>query len=115
MPASLPFIGLAILAFLGAWAGGILSVAAGEQAEDEFAPSTKGLNIAAVAGVISAILCPLLPLLLGLIDPGARWSLAVACSALSFSAIAYLVLLLLVGGAVSVVNRQTAERKASLH
>ncbi len=93
LPASLPFIGLAILSFVGVWTGGVLAMAASEQEEDEFAPSKKGLNLAAVIGVIGAILCLLLPPLFGLIDPGARWSVAIASTALSFSAIAYLGLL----------------------
>jgi N-acetylglucosaminyldiphosphoundecaprenol N-acetyl-beta-D-mannosaminyltransferase len=108
LPASLPFIGLAILSFVGAWTGSILAMAASEQEEDEFAPSKKGLNIAAVVGVIGVILCLLLLPLLGLIDPGARWSVAVASTALSFSATAYLALLLLVGGVVSFLARRNA-------
>jgi membrane protein YdbS with pleckstrin-like domain len=63
---------------------------ASEQGEDEFAPSKKGLNIAAVVGVIGAILCLLLPPVIGLINLNARWPAAVASSALSFSATAYL-------------------------
>ena len=92
-------------------------MAASEQEEDEFAPSKKGLNIAAVVGVFGAILCLLLPPLFGLIDPSARWSVAVASTALSFSAIAYLALLLLVGGLFSAlrnsVDHEDSVRSAS--
>jgi N-acetylglucosaminyldiphosphoundecaprenol N-acetyl-beta-D-mannosaminyltransferase len=98
LPTSLPFIGLAILSFLGAWMGSVLAMAASEQEEDEFAPSKKGLNIAAVVGVIGAIICLILPPIFGLIDPGTRWSVAVASTVISFSATAYLALLLLTGG-----------------
>jgi bacteriorhodopsin len=73
-------------------------MAASEQEEDEFAPSKKGLNIAAVVGVIGAIICLILPPIFGLIDPGTRWSVAVASTVISFSATAYLALLLLTGG-----------------
>jgi hypothetical protein len=115
LPASLPFVGLAILSFVGAWAGSVLAMAASEQGEDEFAPSKKGLNIAAVVGGIGAILCLLLPPLFGLIDPSARWSVAVASAALGFGATAYLVILLLVGGVVSFVARRNVGSKASSH
>jgi len=115
LPDSLPFIGLAILSSIGAWTGSILAMAASEQEEDEFAPSKKGLNIAAVVGVIGAILCLLLPPLFGLIDPSARWSVAVASTALGFGATAYLVLLLLVGSVLSVVAKRILDTKASLH
>ena len=115
LPASLPFIGLAILSLVGAWTGSVLAMAASEQEEDEFAPSKKGLNIAAVVGGIGAILCLLLPPLFGLIDPGTRWSAAVASTALSFSAAIYLALLMLLGGAVGVMFRRNADSNASLH
>jgi N-acetylglucosaminyldiphosphoundecaprenol N-acetyl-beta-D-mannosaminyltransferase len=93
LPFSLPFIGLAILALVGAWLGVVLAMSASEQEEDEFAPSKKGLNIAAFIGVVGVILCFLLPPLFGLIDPVARWSVVFASTALSFSATAYLSLL----------------------
>jgi N-acetylglucosaminyldiphosphoundecaprenol N-acetyl-beta-D-mannosaminyltransferase len=115
LPASLPFIGLAILSFVGAWTGSVLAMAASEQEEDEFAPSKKGLNIAAVVGVIGAILCLLLPPLFGLIDPSTRWTVALTSTALSFSAPTYLALLLLVGGIVSVVTWRATDSKATLH
>ena len=115
LPTSLPFIGLAILSFVGAWIGSVLAMAASEQEEDEFAPSKKGLNIAAVVGVIGAILCLLLPPLFGLIDPSTRWTVALTSTALSFSAPAYLALLLLVGGIVSVVTWRATDSKATLH
>ena len=113
LPASLPFIGLGILSFVGAWTGSVLAMAASEQEEDEFAPSKKGLNIAAVVGGIGAILCLLLPPLIGLIDPGARWSAAVASTALSFSAIAYLVLLLIAGGSIAVITKRSQAVKGA--
>jgi N-acetylglucosaminyldiphosphoundecaprenol N-acetyl-beta-D-mannosaminyltransferase len=103
LPASLPFIGLAILSFVGAWTGSVLAMAASEQEEDEFAPSKKGLNIAAVVGVIGAILCLLLPPLFGLIDPKAGWHIAVSCAGFSFSAAAYLGLLVLTSLGASVL------------
>ena len=115
LPTSLPFIGLAILSFVGAWIGSVLAMAASEQEEDEFAPSKKGLNIAAVVGVIGAILCLLLPPLFGLIDPSTRWTVALTSTALSFSAPAYLALLLLVGGIVSVVTWRATDSKSTLH
>ena len=104
LPISLPFIGLAILSFVGAWIGSVLAMTASEHEEDEFAPSKKGLNIAAVVGIIGALLYLLLPPLFSLIDPIARWSVAVASTALSFSATAYLVLLLLAGGLFGVLR-----------
>jgi N-acetylglucosaminyldiphosphoundecaprenol N-acetyl-beta-D-mannosaminyltransferase len=104
LPTSLPFIGLAILSFAGAWIGSVLAMTASEHEEDEFAPSKKGLNIAAVVGSIGAILHLLLPPLFSLIDPSARWSVAVASSALSFSATAYLMLLVLAGGLFGVLR-----------
>ncbi len=97
LPTSLPFIGLAIFSFVGAWLGVVLAMAASEQEEDEFAPSKKGLNIAAFVGVVGAFLCLLLPPVLGLIAPAARWLVAVASAALSFSTLIYLVLLVLSG------------------
>ena len=87
LSASLPFIGLAILSIVGAWIGTVLAMAASEQDEDEFAPSKKGLNIAAVVGVIGAMLCLLLPPLLGMIHPSARWPLALASTALSLCSV----------------------------
>jgi hypothetical protein len=67
-------------------------MAASEQEEDELAPIKTGLNIAAVVGVgvIGAILCLLLPSVIGLINLNTRWPVAVTSSALSFTATAYL-------------------------
>jgi N-acetylglucosaminyldiphosphoundecaprenol N-acetyl-beta-D-mannosaminyltransferase len=112
LPTSLPFIGLAILSFVGAWIGVVLAMAASEQEEDEFAPSKKGLNIAAFVGVIGAILCLLLPPLFGLIDPGGRWSMAVASTALSFSAVAFLVVLLTVGSLTGLLGTRSHPRNS---
>ncbi len=119
LPTSLPFIGLAIFSFVGAWLGVVLAMAASEQEEDEFAPSKKGLNIAAFIGVIGAILCLILPPLLELIEPGARWSAAIASTAISFSATVYLALLLLAGGLVGAVaqprdDEESARRASKL-
>lgn len=113
LPTSLPFIGLAILSFIGAWTGSVLAMAASEQEEDEFAPSKKGLNIAAVVGGISAILCLLLPPLFGLIDPGARWSVAIASTALSFSAPTYVALLLIAGLLIDLGKNTRSENSFS--
>ncbi len=93
LPASLPFIGLAILALVGAWTGALLAMAAAEQMEEQFSPSKKGLNIAAVAGVIGSIFCLLSPPVIGLINLDARWPIALAWTALSFSAAGYFLLL----------------------
>jgi N-acetylglucosaminyldiphosphoundecaprenol N-acetyl-beta-D-mannosaminyltransferase len=112
LPASLPFIGLAILSFVGAWTGSVLAMAASEEEENEFAPSTKGLNIAAVVGVIGAILCLLLPPLFGLIDPGIRWSAAIASTALSFSAVAFLVVLLTGGSLIGLLGMRSHPRNS---
>ena len=112
LPASLPFIGLAILSFVGAWTGSVLAMAASEEEENEFAPSTKGLNIAAVVGVIGAILCLLLPPMFGLIDPGIRWSAAIASTALSFSAVAFLVVLLTGGSLIGLLGMRSHPRNS---
>ena len=93
LPASLPFIGLAILSLGGAWTGVLLAMAAAEQMEEQFSPSKKGLNIAAVAGVIGSIFCLLSPPLIALLAPSALWPVAIASSAISFAAIAYLALI----------------------
>jgi N-acetylglucosaminyldiphosphoundecaprenol N-acetyl-beta-D-mannosaminyltransferase len=109
---SLPFVGLAILSFVGAWIGVVLAMAASEQEEDEFAPSKKGLNIAAFVGVVGALLCLLLPPLLGLIDSTAPWPAAVASTALSLSAIAYLFLVVALGGLLAILTHSSG-RKAT--
>jgi N-acetylglucosaminyldiphosphoundecaprenol N-acetyl-beta-D-mannosaminyltransferase len=113
LPTSLPFIGLAIFSFVGAWTGGVLAIAASEHEEEEFAPSKKGLNIAAAIGVIGAILCLLLPPLFGLIDSGTRWSVAASSTALSFSATIYLAALLIFGGVASVLAKPSQPRIVS--
>jgi hypothetical protein len=115
LPTSLPFIGLAILSFIGAWFGVVLAMAASEQEEDEFAPSKKGLNIAAFVGVVGALLCLLLPPMLGLINSTAQWHAAVASTALGFSATAYLVLVLIVGGFVAVMTKHSKPEKLARH
>jgi N-acetylglucosaminyldiphosphoundecaprenol N-acetyl-beta-D-mannosaminyltransferase len=107
LPSSLPFIGVALLAFVGAWAGVVLAMAASEQEEDEFAPSKKGLNITALLGVIGVFLCLLLPPLFGLIHPNGSWSVAVASAALGFSAIIYLMMLTAIAVAFKVLGRPT--------
>jgi len=106
LPTSLPFIGLAILAFVGAWTGVVLAMAASEQQEDEFSPSKKGLNIAAVVGVVGAILCPLLAPLFGLIAPNSQWPMAIASAALSFSAYAYIATLMALGSVVCLTTKR---------
>lgn len=109
LPASLPFIGLAILSILGAWTGGILAMTANEQEEDEFAPSKKGLNIATFVGFVGAILCLALPPLVGLVDLSARWPVAVAAAALSFSSIAFLFLLIATAGLFSLLGLHSSK------
>ncbi len=113
LPTSLPFVGLAILSFVGAWTGSVLAMAASEQEEDELAPSKKGLNIAAVVGGIGAILCLLLPPLFGLIDPSARWYISVACTALSFSALTYVALLVVAGLLIALGKNARSEHSFS--
>jgi len=98
LPSSLPYIGLSILVFVGAWIGVVLAMAASEQEEDKFAPSKKALNIAALLGVFGAILCLLSPPLLHLFNPQAGWLAAVASVAIAFIAPVYLILLLVFGG-----------------
>lgn len=112
LPTSLPFIGLAILSVVGAWTGSVLAMAASEQEEDGFAPSKKGLNIAAVVGVIGAILCLILPPLFGLMDVDDRWSAAVCSTALSFSAITLLILLLALGSLISLLGTRSYPRRS---
>jgi hypothetical protein len=90
LPSSLPYIGLTIFAFAGAWFGVVLAMAASEQEEDKFAPSKKALNIAALLGVVGAILCLLLPPMIGFIAPSSRMTLTLISTALSFSASIYL-------------------------
>ena len=115
LPASLPFIGLAILSFVGAWVGGVLAIAACEQAEDEFAPSKKGLNIAAVVGAIGSTLSLLLPPVIGLINLDARWPIALASTALSFSAAGYLLLLVTIAGILKLLDLSAQPRTQNQH
>ncbi len=113
LPSSLPYIGLAILSFVGAWTGSILAIAASEQEEDEFAPSKKGLNIAAVVGVIGSILCLLLPPLLGLSDSSSQWVAAVSCAAISFSSLGYLVMIVAFGCLAGVLTGSSIKKSAA--
>ena len=109
LPGSLPFIGLAVLSFVGAWTGSVLAMAASEQAEDVFAPSKKGLNIAAVVGVIGATLSLLLPPIIGFIAPASRVQLALIGTALAFSATIYLFALVSAAAIFEIVVRSPKE------
>jgi N-acetylglucosaminyldiphosphoundecaprenol N-acetyl-beta-D-mannosaminyltransferase len=115
LPASLPFISLAILSVVGAWTGGVLAMAVCEQAEAEFAPSKKGLNIAAVVGAIGSTLSLLLPPVIGLINLDARWPIALASTALSFSAAGYLLLLVTIAGILKLLDLSAQPRTQNQH
>lgn len=109
IPSSLPYIGLATLSFLGTWTGVMVAMAASEQEEDAFAPSKKGLNIAAVVGVIGATLSLLLPPIIGFIAPASRVQLALISTALAFSATIYLFALVSAAAIFEIVVRSPKE------
>jgi N-acetylglucosaminyldiphosphoundecaprenol N-acetyl-beta-D-mannosaminyltransferase len=93
LPSSLPYAGLALLSLVGAWFGVMLAMAASEESEDEFAPSTKLLSIAAVLGVFAVFLSMLLPPLLATLAPQLQWPAALISAGASLGAPAALVLL----------------------
>jgi hypothetical protein len=93
LPSSLPFAGLSLLSFVGAWFGVMLAMAASEESKDEFAPSTKLLSIAAVLGVFAAFLSVLLPPLLATLAPQLQWASAITSAGASLGAPTVLVLL----------------------
>jgi N-acetylglucosaminyldiphosphoundecaprenol N-acetyl-beta-D-mannosaminyltransferase len=97
LPSSLPYAGLALISLLGAWFGLMLAMAAGEENEEEFAPSTKILSIAALLGVFSALLSILLPVLLATLTPSVQWPAALATAAGAFIAPLFLILLAMSG------------------
>ena len=111
LPSSLPFIGLAVLSFGGAWIGILLAMAASEQIEDEFAPTKKLLNIAACLGVLSGVLTLIIPPLSAAIAPQLQWGGAILTTTLSFSAPALTVALVAVGFLLSLFmfRRETTQ------
>jgi N-acetylglucosaminyldiphosphoundecaprenol N-acetyl-beta-D-mannosaminyltransferase len=105
LPTSLPYAGLALLSLGGAWLGVMLAMTAGEEKEEEFAPSTKLLSIAAVVGVMAAFLSMLLPPLLTALAPRLQWFAAIASTAAALSAPAVLALFVGAGYLFSVLRR----------
>lgn len=112
LPSSLPYAGLALLSLVGAWFGVMLAMAASEESENEFAPSTKLLSIAAVLGVFAAFLSILLPPLLATLAPQLQWPAAIISAGASLGAPAVLVLLVAGGYILSLFAG--SEEKARL-
>jgi len=105
LPSSLPYTGLALLSLVGAWLGVVLAMAASEENEDQFAPSTKILSVAAPAGVMAAFLSMLLPPLLATFAPRLQWFAAATSTAASLSVSAILALFVGAGYLVSALRR----------
>jgi len=102
---SLAYAVLALLSVFGAWLGVMLAMAASEEREDEFAPTKKILNIAAVFSVTSAYLSLLLPPILFYTKTTASWPAVILLAIGAFSSVIILGMLLAGGYLLSFFTR----------